>query len=99
MLGKQAFVKEILKKLKLNRKEVRVEDVVDTFLQSMEKFLIKGEKITFQGLFSLSSVERAARKGKNPKTGKDILIPKRRTIAFKISPQLKEKIAHHHYKK
>ena len=98
MMGKQAFVSEISKKLKLNKKEIKVEDIVDAFLQSFEKFLIKGEKITFQGLFSLNIVERASRKGKNPKTGKEILIPKRKAVAFKISPQLKEKINKHHYK-
>jgi len=98
MMGKQAFVSEISKKLKLNKHEIKVEDVVDTFLQSFEKFLVKGEKITFQGLFSLSVVERAARKGKNPKTGKEILIPKRKAVAFKVSPHLKEKVNKHHYK-
>lgn len=98
MMGKQVFISEISKKLKLNKKEVRVEDIVDAFLHTFEKFLVKGEKITFQGLFSLNSVERASRKGKNPKTGKEILIPKRRAIAFKVSPQLKEKLNKHHSK-
>ena len=95
MIGKQVFVSEISKKLKLNKRDIKVEDVVDAFLHTFEKFLVKGEKITFQSLFSLNVVERASRVGKNPKTGKEILIPKRKAVAFKVSPQLKEKLNKH----
>jgi DNA-binding protein HU-beta len=98
MMGKQAFVSEISRKLRLNKKEIKVEDFVETFLDTLEKFIVKGEKVTFQKLFSLSLVERVARKGKNPKTGKEIIIPKRKIVSFKVSPHLKEKINKHHYK-
>lgn len=92
MIGKQAFVSEITKKIKQNKQEVKVETVVDSFLESLEAFLIDNEKITFQGLFSLDIVKRSARKGKNPRNGAEILIPERKTVSFKLSPHLKTKI-------
>lgn len=92
MIGKQAFVSEISKKIKQEKQEVKVETIIDAFLESLEMFLTNNEKITFQGLFSLDIVKRSARKGKNPRNGEEIFIPERKTISFKLSPHLKAKI-------
>lgn len=92
MIGKQIFISKISKKMKQNRQEVKVETVVDSFLEILENCLIDNEKITFQGLFSLDIVKRMARKGKNPRSGEEILIPERKTVSFKLSPNLKAKL-------
>jgi len=36
--------------------------------------------------------EKAPRKGRNPATGKDMMLSKRRTVTFKCSGKLREKI-------
>ncbi len=95
MIGKQALVSEITKKLRsLNnfKKEVRVEEFIDSFLESLEGFLVSGERIIFQNLFSLNVVVRGERRGKNPRNGEEIIIPERKSIGLRISPNLKEKI-------
>jgi DNA-binding protein HU-beta len=92
MIGKQIFISKISKELKQNRQEVKVETVVDSFLETLENCLINNEKITFQGLFSLDIVNRSARKGKNPRSGEEIIIPERKTVSFKLSPHLKLKL-------
>lgn len=90
MIGKQAFISHIAKKVKLNKQEV--ESVVDSFLESLESFIISGEKITFQGLFAINLAKKSSRKGKNPRTGREIIIPERNAVSFKVSQNLKDKI-------
>jgi DNA-binding protein HU-beta len=92
MIGKQVFISEISKKLKLENQEVKVENVVNSFLECLEDFLVNGERITFQGLFSLELVKRSARNGRNPRTGLQFMIPEKKAVSFKTGSNLKEKI-------
>ncbi|HZK04539.1 MAG TPA: HU family DNA-binding protein [Actinomycetaceae bacterium] len=51
----------------------------DAALKAFEQVLIdslgKGEAVKITGLFSVERVERAARTGRNPRTGEEIQIP------------------------
>ena len=90
MIGKQAFISDIAKKVKMNKEEVR--NVVESFLESLENFIVNGEKIAFQGLFTIDLIEKSSRKGKNPRTGEEIIIPAKKALLFKVSQNLKDKI-------
>ena len=45
----------------------------------------KHNRFMMQGLFTISSVERKARTGRNPKTGEALAIPAKTTLRIKVS--------------
>lgn len=95
MIGKQALVADVTKRVKDSpelKGEKKIEDVVEKLLSSIGDFLSSGEKIALQGLFSISVVDKAERKCKNPKTGEEMIIPKKKAFSFKASSNLKKKI-------
>jgi DNA-binding protein HU-beta len=52
--------------------------------------LVKQDKVMIPGFGGFSSKVRAERKGRNPSTGKEIMIPKAIVAQFKVATQLKE---------
>ena len=55
--------------------------------------LAAGRKVTLPGFGGFTARKRAARKGRNPATGKAISIPARKYPAFKVGKTLKDKVA------
>ena len=60
--------------------KVDAEKKLDTVLNLFEEILIKGDDINFVGWGKFEVVEKAAKKGRNPKTGEEIQIPENRRI-------------------
>lgn len=60
--------------------EAMMETTIDT--------LKKGDKVTLIGFGTFSSMERAARKGRNPKTGKTIKIAAKKVAKFKAGSKM-----------
>jgi len=61
-------------------------------IQCLTTALAKGEAIVLPGFANLSIKERAARTGRNPKTGEAIQISARKAVQFKAFSVLKEAI-------
>ena len=55
--------------------------------------LEQGERVMLAGLGSFSIKERAARKGRNPKTGEEMNIPASNAVRFNPSSELTEKVS------
>jgi DNA-binding protein HU-beta len=60
-----------------------------SLLQGMKESLNQGEKINLSGFGSFEVKAREARKGRNPKTGTTIQIPKKKRIKFNPSRSFK----------
>lgn len=54
--------------------------------------LKKGDSIAISGFGSFKTVKRAARKGRNPRTGQEIKIPASTTVKFTPGKALKESL-------
>lgn len=65
---------------------------VDAILEAIGEGLSKGEKITLQGVCSFVPIVRAARVGRNPKTGEKIDIPAKNAYKFNLAPVIKDAI-------
>jgi DNA-binding protein HU-beta len=65
---------------------------VDAFTGAVQKSLKKGEKVTLVGFGTFSVVKKAARTGRNPKTGKPIKIAAKRVAKFKPGKALAETV-------
>jgi DNA-binding protein HU-beta len=55
---------------------------LDAILEGMKDAFGKGESVTMVGFGTLKVVERAAREGRNLRTGETIKIPARKTVRF-----------------
>jgi DNA-binding protein HU-beta len=58
------------------------EAAINSILQAITKALKKGDKVTLIGFGTFSVTKRAARKGRNPQTGKEIKIAARKVPKF-----------------
>ncbi len=52
--------------------------------------LVEGGRLSYPGFGTFNVKERAARKGRNPRTGASIDIAASKTVSFKPAPPLKE---------
>ena len=63
--------------------EREVEAVVNTILERISGALVAGNRVELRGLGTFSLRARAARQGRNPKTGAAVPIAEKKTVAFK----------------
>jgi DNA-binding protein HU-beta len=65
---------------------------VEAFIDSVTRALRKGEQVSIVGFGNFSVKARAARQGRNPKTGDPINIPASRVPGFKAGKALKDAV-------
>lgn len=63
---------------------------LDAVVETITETLAKGEKISLVGFGSFEVIDREARTGRNPQTGKTIEIPASKAPKFKAGSKLKE---------
>ena len=63
---------------------------VDIIIETMSESLDQGDRIEIRGFGSFSVRKRKARQTKNPKTGKIMDIPPRKTLHFAMSKSMKD---------
>jgi DNA-binding protein HU-beta len=66
------------------------EQVLSSFMDTIEKALKKGDKVTLAGFGTFQCTKRAGRTGRNPRTGKEIAIPAANVPKFKPGNKLRE---------
>jgi len=65
---------------------------LDAFVASTNKALKKGDRVALVGFGSFSVSKRAARKGRNPKTGLEIKIAAKKVVKFKAGADLQKTV-------
>ena len=65
---------------------------LNSFIDGIKKTLKKGNKVTLVGFGTFSVGKRAARKGRNPKTGEVIKIKASKSPKFKAGKAFKDAI-------
>ena len=86
-MSKKEFVEAYAKATGETKK--RAEELVNEF----EKSLAKGDSVQFVGWGTFGVQKRAARKGRNPQTGKEIKIAAKKVVKFKVGKKLADKVA------
>lgn len=76
----------------LTRNQVDV--LVSTVFGSIKDALAVGDKVEIRGFGSFRLRERAAREGRNPKTGEKVHVPSKQVPFFKAGKELKEMVDH-----
>jgi DNA-binding protein HU-beta len=65
-------------------------DVVQSVIDHVAGALSEGDNVTLVGFGTFKLSDRAARVGRNPRTGEAVDIPARRTVSFKAGRALKD---------
>ena len=65
---------------------------LDAFIDNTSGALRKGDRVALVGFGSFSVSRRAARKGRNPQTGKEIQIAAKNVVRFKAGSDLSSKV-------
>ena len=87
-MNKEELVKEVSKKAKVSQKVAY--DVLTTVIDSIQKTVKKGQKVTLVGFGTFESRKRAARTGRNPQTGAELKIAAKTVPAFSAGKKFKE---------
>jgi DNA-binding protein HU-beta len=94
-MNKTELVTKLAKKTGLT--QAKAAEAVDAIFNANKGLiaaeLAAGRKVTLPGFGGFAVRKRAARKGRNPASGKQISIPARKYPAFKVGKTLKDKVA------
>ena len=66
---------------------------LDAFIGATSGSLSKGDRVALVGFGSFSVSRRAARKGRNPQTGKEIMIAAKKVVKFKAGAELADAVS------
>jgi DNA-binding protein HU-beta len=85
---------EIIEKLaaEVALPKTKVKEVLDSFVKVLNEGLSTNGKVSLSGLGNFTKTVRAARTGRNPKTGEAIQIAEKVGVKFKAASQLTESL-------
>ena len=89
-MNKADLVTRISQEAEITKRQA--EKALTTLMDSVQEALSKGDSVTLVGFGTFSVMSRAARKGRNPQTGREIFIPARKTPKFKPGKGLRQAI-------
>ena len=90
-MNKTELIAAVAEKADLSRKDA--EAAITAAVEAITGALIEGEKVQLVGFGSFEVKTRAARVGRNPKTGEEIPISEARLPVFKAGKALKDAVA------
>lgn len=89
-MNKEQFIKKMAQIG--NIKKVEAERITKLFFDTLFVCLQETEKIIFVGFGNFEVKTTKERKGRNPKTGNECIIPKRKVLKFKASEKMIEEM-------
>ncbi|MEZ4437022.1 MAG: HU family DNA-binding protein [bacterium] len=89
-MNKTELVNAIAEKTDLSKAQAN--QALDATVEAIQNALAAGDQVSLVGFGTFSVRERAARDGRNPRTGESIQIPSSKNAAFKAGKVLKDKL-------
>jgi DNA-binding protein HU-beta len=89
-MNKQELIDAIAAESGLSKKDSK--EALDAIVKTVGVTLKKGENISLVGFGSFSVIQKAARTGKNPQTGKPIQIAAKKAVKFKPGKELADSV-------
>ena len=89
-MNKTELIAIMAEKAEISKKDA--EKALKAFTEAVADELVKGEKVQLVGFGTFEVSERAAREGRNPKSGEPMKIEASRTPKFKAGKALKDAI-------
>ena len=92
-MNKTKIVKAVQSSCQHKLTQAVVEDVINTFLNTVKKEIAAGNKVQLVGFGTFEKGHRSERKGKNPQTGEEMLIPAKDVPKFSAGKSFKDMLA------
>ena len=89
-MNKTELIAVVAEKAELSKKDA--EKAIKAFTDAVSEELVKGGKIQLVGFGTFEVAERAAREGRNPKTGETMTIAACKAPKFKAGKALKDMV-------
>jgi DNA-binding protein HU-beta len=89
-LNKAELIESMAAEAKISKADAK--RALDAFVNNTTKALKKGDRVALVGFGTFSISKRAARKGRNPQTGKEIKIAAKKVVKFKAGADLAKKV-------
>ena len=89
-LTKNVIVEQIQKSLGFPKH--RSVEITESLLELIKSSLESGDDVLVSGFGKFCVKEKRERKGRNPATGEDAILPARRVVTFKCSGKLRERV-------
>jgi len=89
-MNKAELIESIAGEAKITKADAK--RALDAFVATTTKALKKGDRVALVGFGSFSVTKRAARKGRNPQTGKEIKIAAKKVVKFKAGAELQGQV-------
>lgn len=89
-MNKEDMVSVLAKKTGFIRRDAEM--ALDTVFQIISDSLVSGDKVQIAGFGTFEVKDRAPRVGRNPKANTPVMIPARKSPAFKPGKVLKEAV-------
>ena len=90
-MNKAELIDAVAKSTKNSK--TNVEENLNAIVASVQASLMKGDEVQLIGFGTFAVQARAARIGRNPATGKELKIPAKKVVKFKVGSKLKEAVA------
>jgi integration host factor subunit alpha len=90
-LTRMELSEAVFREVGLSRNESS--QLVASVLNHVSDALVDGEQVKISSFGTFTTRDKAARVGRNPKTGEEAPIPPRRVISFRPSHLLKDRVA------
>lgn len=89
-MNKEELVKAVAASTKLSQKDTA--EIIGAAVETIQKTVAKGKKVTLVGFGTFEARKRAARTGRNPQTGAEIKIEAKTVPAFSAGKKFKEMV-------
>ena len=89
-LTKNDIVERVYNDLRFEKKQAI--EIVESLLELIKSKLESGDDVMVSGFGKFCVKDKQARKGRNPATGEDAILPARRVVTFKCSGLLRDKV-------
>lgn len=90
-MNKTELIAAIAKAAELSKKDA--EKALNATTEAITTALAKGDKVQLVGFGGFETKKRAARVGRNPRTGAQVKFPAKTVPVFKAGKALKDKVA------
>ena len=93
-MNKTELIERVASQLESSKAEAQraVDALFDTGTGVIARALRQGERVQITGFGTFEARERAARPGRNPRTGEKIRIPASRAVSFRAGKGLKDAV-------
>ena len=90
MATKKDLVREVSGKSKLTQAEVK--NVIQLTFDSVLSALVRGEKVELRNFGVFQVKDRAQRRARNPRTGEEVIVPRKKVAVFKPGRMMEARI-------